>query len=215
MISLLIPSRQRASMLKGSVKTWEHPLVEILVAIDKDEPERFEYERIPNIRLFQMPRYGYENLHEYYNFLASKAKGDWLMLGNDDAFMLTNNWAMDIQGDPSYPEVLNVWSEKDNLFPIISRAWYEATGHFSLNTHADSWVQQTAELIGKTRFIPDIQIKHYGEELHDETHQRVRSVVGQSSEAYRRMDDLRKEDAKKINEYIKEKGLEYGSNNTV
>ena len=66
MISVLIPSRQRASMLKGSVRTWEHPLVEILVAIDKDEPQKFEYEQIPNIRLFQMPKYGYENFVSYF-----------------------------------------------------------------------------------------------------------------------------------------------------
>lgn len=215
MISVLIPSRQRAGLLKGSVKTWQHPLVEVLVAIDKDEPEMFEYEQIPNIRLFKTPRHGYENLHEYYNFLASKAKGDWLMLGNDDAFMQTVNWAMEIQEDPTQPQVLNVWNEQDNLFPLISRAWYEATGHFSLNTHADSWVQQTAELIGKTKFIPGITIKHYGEEMHDETHQRARSVVGQSSEAYRRMDEERKQDARKVNEYIKKKGLEDGSNQTV
>lgn len=215
MISLLIPSRQRASMLKDSVKTWEHPLVEILVVIDKDEPERYEYEQIPNIKLFRIERHGYENLHEYYNFLASKSKGDWLMLGNDDAYMLTNNWAMKIQEDHTTPQVLNVWNETDNLFPLISRAWYEAVGHFSLNTHADSWVQQVAELINKSKFIPGINIKHYGEELNDETHQRVRSVVGQSSEAYRRMDEQRKEDARKINEYIKQKGLENESNQTV
>ena len=208
MISVLIPSRQRASMLKGSVKTWEHPLAEILVVIDKDDPEKYEYEQIPNIKLFKTDRHGYENLHKYYNFLAKKAKGDWLMLGNDDAYMLTTNWAMEIQEDPTYPQVLNVWDEVDNLFPLISRAWYEATGHFSLNTHADSWVQQTAELIGKTKYIPGIEIKHYGEELNDETHQRVRSVVGQSSEAYRRMTEERKEDARKVNEYIKNRGLE-------
>jgi len=208
MISVLIPSRQRASMLKGSAKTWVHPLVEILVVIDKDEPERYEYEQIPNIKLFRIDRHGYENLHEYYNFLSKKAKGDWLMLGNDDAFMLTDNWAMEIQGDHKYPQVLNVWNETDNLFPIISRAWYEAVGHFSLNTHADSWIQQTAELINKTKYIPNIRIKHYGEEMHDETHQRVRSVVGQSSEAYRRMTEERKEDARKVNEYIKQRGLD-------
>lgn len=208
MISVLVPSRQRATMLKGSVKTWIHPLVEILVAIDEDEPERTKYEQIPSIKLFTTKRHGYENLHEYYNFLAQKARGDWLMLGNDDAYMLTDNWAMGIQEDPTYPQVLNVWNETDNLFPLISRAWYEAVGHFSLNTHADSWVQQVAELIDKSKFIPGIQIKHYGEEMNDETHQRVRSVVGQSSEAYRRMTEERKQDARKVNEYIKNKGLE-------
>lgn len=215
MISVLVPSRQRSILLKGSVKTWLHPDVEVLVVIDEDDPERTEYEQIPNIRLFKMKRYGYENLHEYYNFLSSHAKGDWLMLGNDDAFMLTDNWPMSIQEDPKRPQVLNVWNETDNLFPLISRAWYEAVGHFSLNTHADSWVQQVAELIGKTKFVPGVQIKHYGEEMNDETHQRVRSVVGQSSEAYRRMGEERKEDARRVNEYIKEKGLEDESNQTV
>ena len=185
MISVLIPSRQRASMLKGSVKTWQHPLVEILVAIDKDEPEMYEYEQIPNIRLFKTKRHGYENLHEYYNLLAAEAKGDWLMLGNDDAYMLTNNWAMVSKRTLPIPKYSMYGMKTDNLFPLISGV-VRSYKPFSLNTHADSWVQQTAELIGKTKFIPDIQIKHYGEELHDETHQRVRSVVGQSSEAYRR-----------------------------
>lgn len=202
-------------MLSESIKTWRHPLVEILVAIDNDDPEINKYEQIANIKLFKTDRHGYENLHEYYNLLSRKAKGDWLMLGNDDAYMLTDDWANLIKENPKYPQVLNVWTELDNLFPLISRAWYEAVGHFSLNTHADSWVQQVAELIGKTKYIPGINIKHHGEELNDETHQRVRSVVGQSSEAYRRMTEERKEDARKINEYIKNKGLENESNQRV
>lgn len=208
MISVLIPSRQRAELLKDSVKTWLHPDVEVLVAIDDNEPEEVEYEQIPNIQLFRSKQHGYENLHEYYNYLSSKAKGDWLMLGNDDAFMLTEDWPLKIKEDPTFPQVLNVWNERDNLFPIISKAWYEAVGHFSLNTHADSWVQQVAELIDKSKFVPGIEIKHHGEEMNDETHQRVRGVVGQTSESYRRMTEERKEDARRVNEYIKKKGLE-------
>jgi hypothetical protein len=208
MISVLVPSRQRAELLKDSVKTWLHPDVEVLVVIDDNEPEEVEYEQIPNIQLFKSKQHGYENLHEYYNYLSSKAKGDWLMLGNDDAFMLTEDWPLKIKEDPTFPQVLNVWNERDNLFPIISKAWYEAVGHFSLNTHADSWVQQVAELIDKSKFVPGIEIKHHGEEMNDETHQRVRGVVGQTSESYRRMTEERKEDARRVNEYIKKKGLE-------
>lgn len=194
-------------MLKDSVKTWQHPLVEILVAVDKNDPELEQYGQIKGIKLFLSKQHGYENLHEYYNLLSKKAKGDWLMLGNDDAYMLTEDWATAIIGDPTIPQVLNVWNEQDNLFPIISRAWYEATGHFSLNAHADSWVQQVAEMIDRTSYIDGIDIKHYGEELHDTTHQRVRGVVGQTSEAYRRMTEERKQDARNINEYITRKGL--------
>jgi len=211
-VSVLIPSRKRADMLKESVKTWLHSDVEILVIIDEDD-DKSKYEQIPNIRLYRSRRHGYQNLHEYYNRLASKAQGDWLMLGNDDAYMMTENWPDLITQDPKYPQVLNVWNEQDNLFPLISRAWYEATGHYSQNTHADSWVQQTAELIGASTYVPGIKIKHLGEELSDETHQEVRSVVGQSSEAYRRMTEERKEDARKINEYIERRGLKNESNN--
>lgn len=207
--SVLIPSRGRADLLRKSVPSWQGPGIEILVAIDEDDPTAKEYRSIEGIRLFEMVRYGYQNLHEYYNALSDIAKGKWLMLGNDDAFMLTPDWQKILEKhDHTYPQVLNVWNERDNLFPIISRAWYEATGHYSRNTHADSWVQQTAELIDKTRYIQGIEIKHHGEELQDATHQEVCSVVGQSSEAYRRMSEERKEDARKVNEYIKRKGLD-------
>lgn len=208
MISLLIPSRGRVSMLRENIQSWKDRHVEILVAIDDDDPQKDEYFYIRGISVYIMERHGYQNLHEYYNFLAKASSGDWLMLGNDDATMLTKNWTNKIlQEDAKIPQVLNVWNERDNLFPIISRAWYEATGHFSKNTHADSWVQQTAELIGRTKYIPGIDIRHLGEELNDETHQEVRSVVGQSSEAYRKMEEERKEDARKVNEYIKLRGL--------
>jgi hypothetical protein len=197
-------------MFAENIKTWLHPNVEILVAIDEDDPQAPRYLEIRNksITIYQMPRHGYQNLHEYYNFLAEASSGDWLMLGNDDATMLTDDWVSIIQKeDHKNPQVLNVWNEQDNLFPVISRAWYEAVGHFSRNTHADSWVQQTAELINRTKYVPGITIKHLGEELNDETHREVRSVVGQSSEAYRRMTEERREDARRVNEYIKSRGL--------
>ncbi len=211
MISLLIPSRGRVNLLRQNLPTWQDRRVEILVAIDDDDPDKDEYMHLLGVTKYILPRHGYQNLHEYYNFLAEASAGEWLMLGNDDATMLTPEWVDIIEAqDHTEPVVLNVWSERDNLFPIISRPWYEATGHFSLNTHADSWVQQTAELIGRTKYVPGIKIKHLGEELHDPTHQEVRAVVQQSSEAYRKMEEQRKEDARKVNEYI---GRQNESNN--
>jgi hypothetical protein len=190
-------------MLRENLTTWKHPKVEILVALDNDDPQLEEYSYIKGITRYSMERHGYQNLHEYYNFLAKASSGHWIMLGNDDATMLTPDWVDIIEEqDHSKPVVLNVWNEQDNLFPIISRPWYEATGHFAGNTHADSWIQQTAELIGLTKYVEGIDIKHLGEELNDQTHQEVRSVIGQSSEAYRRMTEERKEDARKVNEYI-------------
>lgn len=194
-------------MLHESIKSLGHGDYELLVAVDSDD-DIAGYQKLErgNVHIYTMHRYGYTNLHEYYNFLAAIAKGDWIGLFNDDTLMETNDWVEKIaQHDHTIPQVLNPWNERDNLFPLISRAWYEAVGHFSLNTHADSWVQQVAEIDGRSVYVPGISIKHYGEELNDQTHTEVRDVVRQTSEAYRRMGEQRLEDARKISNWIKER----------
>lgn len=210
-VSLLTPSRNRVDLLRQSLNSVDSPRgnYEVLVAVDDDDPALGDYIELikayKKAKLFVMPSHGYQNLHEYYNELAKHAKGDWLMLWNDDAIMETRTWVKLISPyDSTIPQVLNPWKEQDNLFPLISRAWYEAVGHFSQNTHADSWVQQVADIDGRSVYVPGISIKHYGEELNDETHTRVREVVRQSSEAYRRMGEQRMEDARKISNWIGE-----------
>lgn len=215
MISVLMPSRKRAGLAREAIKSLGKKDVEVLVAIDEDEfaqPYMKLKLAFKNVRIFVLPRHGYQNLHEYYNFLAKESKGDWLMLGNDDMVMETPSWTEIIkQHDPTKPQVLNPWSELDNLFPLISRAWYDAVGHFALNTHVDSWVQQVADIDGRSVYVPGIKIKHYGEELNDETHIEVRQIVRQTSEAYRRMGEQRLNDARKISDWIRERERE--SNN--
>lgn len=206
-VSLIFPSRNRAVLAAQSLESLGDGDYEVLMAIDEDEPNEEAYTAITvgrkNLNIYITPRHGYQNLHEYYNLLAENSKGDWLMLWNDDAIMETKNWVDIIaKEDHTIPQVLNVWNPIDNLFPLISRAWYEAVGHFARNTHADSWVQQVADIDGRSHFVPDISIKHHGEELNDETHTEVRQIVRQTSEAYRRMGEQRLEDARKISDYI-------------
>lgn len=202
-VSWLCPSRNRPELLARSLVSLGTGDYELLVAIDKDEPQADEYLDISKdgrVRLYETPRYGYGQLHEYYNLLASKAHGDWIGLWNDDATMETANW-LDIiaQYDHTKPVALNIWSDgMDNLFPLISRKWYEIVGHFSRNTHADSWVQQMGERLGNQIHVPGIQIIHQGENLHDQTHQEVRQVVRETSAKYRAMERERIEDANKI-----------------
>jgi hypothetical protein len=203
-VSFLTPSRNRVELLKESVASLGKGDFEVLVCIDPDEPQMAEYKKVRGIKLFIAPeRWGYANLHEYSNLLAKEAKGDFLANWNDDAVMLSEGWIEKIAAfDHTVPQVLNPWNPIDNLLPLISRAWYEATGHFAPNTHVDSWVQQTAEIDGRTTYVPGIDLKHYGEEMNDETHQQAREVVGQTSEAYRKMGELRLQDARKVSDYI-------------
>lgn len=202
-------------MLKESINSLGEGDWELLVAVDEDDPEFDQYcvPKMAGVKICPSTHHGYQNLHEYYNDLAKVAHGDWLMLWNDDAVMETKDWVDIIaKYDHTIPQVLNVWNELDNLFPLISRAWYEAVGHFALNTHADSWVQQVADIDGRSVYVPGINIKHYGEELNDPTHLAVREVVRQSSEAYRRMGEQRLEDARKISNWVKEQGDDKSNN---
>jgi len=164
-VSILCPSRQRVELLKKSIESLGNGNFEILIAVDNDDPQVKEYRRVAkgykNRRLFVCKPHGYSELHEYFNLLASEAKGDWLMLWNDDATMETDGWVKVVsKQDHTKPLVLNIWHEVNNLFPLISRAWYEVIGHYSFNTHADSWVQQIGERSGTQVFIDGIKIIH-------------------------------------------------------
>lgn len=208
-VSLLCPSRNRIDLLKKSLKSLDkgEGKFEVLVCIDLDEPQAEQYQELAEqglIRLFKDKRHGYGGLHNYYNAMSVLAKGDWLMLWNDDAIMQSKNWISRISKyDHTKPMVLNVWNENgDNLFPLISRKWYEIVGHFSQSAHADSWVQQIGQRLGIQVYVPGITIKHEGENLHDETHNEVRQVVRESSAKHRSMERERIQDADKIKEWM-------------
>lgn len=131
-------------------------LVEVLVAIDPDDPETAGAEiGWPSQRLVTAERFGYSRLHEYYNWLASRARGEWLFLWNDDAIMRTPGWDRIIERQP--PGVL--WPQTNdqpgcNVFPVWPRQWFTTLGHVSLSPHCDSWVQDLGQALGVQRFIP-------------------------------------------------------------
>lgn len=206
-VSVLMPSRGRFELAKKAAESLGNGQdYELLVAIDYDDPQFEQYTKWFNGCLV-MERLGYGGLHHYYNDLAETAGGDWLMLWNDDAIMETEGWTDIIsEYDHTRPQVLNVWQKDtpDNLFPLISRKWYEIVGHFSLNTHADSWVQQIGERLNIQVSVPGIKITHQGEDLHDQTHNEVKQVVRETSARYRAMEKERIEDADKIRRWLDE-----------
>lgn len=160
-VSILMPTRERIELAKRSIASLGNHDLEILLAVDENDPQLYEYQKLEDVELFTTPHWGYTELHKYYNLLAKKSTGDWLMLWNDDGFMETENWFELVTAqDHTKRVVLNVFHEVNNLFPLISRPFYETIGHFSLNTHADSWVQQIGERSGTQVHIPGITIIH-------------------------------------------------------
>jgi hypothetical protein len=165
-ISVLLPSRGRPASLAKTVmildKLADDPAgVEILVAADPDDkPTHLVPLRSPSLLWTAPERYGYCRIHEYVNHLAAAATGEWLLLWNDDAIMLTKGWDMIIRQSPQAV----LWSHANhathcNLFPAWPRAWTDAMGHVALCWNCDTWMQVIGEQVGRHMPIP-VEVLH-------------------------------------------------------
>lgn len=151
MISVLVPSRERPEPLARSVASLGRGDLEVLVRIDDDDPLIDEYLRLPDrlagVEVIVGPRFGYAELHLYYNELAERARGDWLLIWNDDSLMQTADWLDQVHRWDGKLVVLNPntnhdnWKIDMNVFPIFPRRLVELVGHLSLSPHNDSWLE--------------------------------------------------------------------------
>lgn len=164
LVSVLIPSRGRPGLLKESIESLGEGNYEVSVAVDNDDPSLLEYD--PNQVTEVTDRFGYAYLHEYYNLLAAKARGDWLLLWNDDAEM-KGDWLDKITADPDQPWVATFGEEK--CFPLISRKLYEIIGHFSKGPANDTYLLGVGDRAGiRIKFDP-VKIHHKRDYVHDGT----------------------------------------------
>ena len=204
-ISVLMPTRERFELAKESIYSLgNNNDVEILIYVDEDDPQKNLYLNLnnKNIKIFIEKRFGYYEFHKMINFLAEKSSGEWLMLWNDDAYMHTEKWSKIIlHEDSSKPLILNFFDPNNNinnLFPIISRCIYEKIGHFSLNTHCDSWVQQIGNSLNIHKPIFGINCVHKREILDDSTKTYSQSAYSITSPAYELMIEERNIDIEKV-----------------
>lgn len=163
-ISLLLPTRGRPHALEKSLSSlWSNSRLrsyEVLLAIDDDDSATFEIlKSLPGsaVRQFVFPRFGYHRLHEYVNVLCGESKGEWLFLWNDDAIMETSGWDKVIGSFSGRSLLLNPSSNHGPeicVFPIVPRVWTEVLGHFSLNSHNDSWMESIAKKLGVMTQVP-------------------------------------------------------------
>lgn len=200
-ISAILPSRGRPDQLEMAIRnlagTAAQPSqLEILVGLDADDEESIETMRrlckelpLPFVSSWVSPqRFGYARLHEYVNFLAGQSVGDWLMLWNDDAVMVTDDWDAVIREQPAdrclfmnarYPA-----PAPGNIFPVWPRDWYTITGHVSLSANCDVWVSEVARRLGAEVRVP-IEAVHERcrDEEADATHAEGRMLMGEGNAA--------------------------------
>ena len=171
MISVLLPSRGRAELLArsaGSLKDTAVQAPEILVAADDDDPATVRAARQLGARVQVCQRAGYAGLHLYYQQLAALATGDWLLIWNDDATMMTAGWDVLIETVPAGVLVADVPSTQSPLccFPAIRREAVTALGRFSsANPHVDTFWQDVGRATGTiftvTGFTIRISKRHF------------------------------------------------------
>ncbi len=163
MISVLLPSRGHPDLLKRSVASLlDHAsaveMVEVLVAADEDDPETVKAAlELTRSVTIASERAGYGRLHEYYQRLSLAARGDWLLVWNDDAQMLTYNWDAIIEGQPDGVLVADIQSPYSPLccFPAVRRTAVQALGRFSTdNPHVDTFWQDIGHLTGTIAAVP-------------------------------------------------------------
>lgn len=138
--------------------------VNFMVAIDPDEEHiRLSFPSAATVGIWSAPeRFGYPRLHEYYNALAERADGRWLMLWNDDAFMLTKGWDAVISSQPLC-WMLKPWHSdggySHNDFPVWPKWWTDHLGYVSPTRCTDAYIAGVSEMMNLVREIP-VQIQH-------------------------------------------------------
>lgn len=171
-ISVLLPTRGRAEVAFNSIKSMidladDASELEFLIAIDDDDESSATYfqeimmpwfeDRDLDLKVFQMPRHGYLQLHKYNNFLGTQSSGQWVVFWNDDAVMQTAGWDTEICKHTGKFKVLAF--ETHNLhpysiFPILPRDWLILFEKLSAHQQTDAWVSQIAYLADCFERIP-------------------------------------------------------------
>lgn len=160
MISVLLPSRGRPELLARSVASLRDNAArppEILVAADDDDPVTVQLARTLDMITVVCSPVGYARLHEYYAVLAARATGDWLLVWNDDATMMTMHWDIAIEKLPASVLIADLPSTQSPLccFPAIRRAAVDALGRFSTaNPHVDTFWQDVGHYTGTIASVP-------------------------------------------------------------
>jgi len=178
-ISVLLASRNRPEIchksIKGMFERADDPdNIEFLIAIDDDDKASEEYfvetmlpwaeEAGVNLQVHSVPRWGYAQLNMYYNYLAVRASGRWMIVWNDDARIESDGWDSAIT-EYNGQFVLQRFKDNHNehpyaIFPIISRDWVILFGELCPFQQIDAWHSQIM-------YMADAVVRNTGVCTHD------------------------------------------------
>jgi len=201
LLSVLLPTRGRFNSLIKTIRSLidnsRPESTEILLKIDTDDQDTIN--NLPNLPIANIKILigdrgnGYKSMHIFSNKLAEIATGDWLMILNDDARMLTVDWDKILESIDTSDDfggcqdvcMLHPGSPlRDGIsdFPIIRRKHIEIVGHYALQTHVDSYLHDVYNRLPKANLsLSQIKISHGQEPLNDQTQHEVTQCQRTSS----------------------------------
>ena len=223
LVSILLPTRARTPLVERSVtsmlSTSTNPgRIEIIAAYDDDDIDSQQYFNNPrwhdliasfnaSQQVLECPQWGYSRLNQYYTAMAKQARGQWLMIWNDDAVMRTTGWDQYIFEHKDFVGMLHMGTENFKasltLFPLIPKVWIDLFGEVSLHQLNDSWIQDICHEANAVKEIPvtvfhdrydvtgnnldaTFQNRRYDKKIYNhETMRQVRSEWAQRLNAYR------------------------------
>jgi len=156
--------------LMGTLEdTVENPDdIEILVKIDEGDTKAYdlckEYEeRYNHFHFWVTPSAGYKGINTYHDFLASKSKGQFIMITADDNIMETKGWDRILY---NYIDKTTWWLKPfhgqptaGNLSQIMHRHLYELVGH--TGRYPTDWFWDNIQFMYPIQWdAPDIRYLH-------------------------------------------------------
>ena len=183
-ISILIPTRERVIKFSRFVdsiikNTGNLERCEILILIDKDDPEKTKYlDLFEDLKKKMDIKIYTENLRTHAirnNFLAKKSSGEIIFPANDDMIFLTKDWddLLDLEFSKNYEnKPFCVWVNSGNKypylfchFPIINRVWYESLGYVGCELfnfwYLDTWICDLAKRSNQFIYSNKIKFKEF------------------------------------------------------
>jgi hypothetical protein len=188
-LSLLCPTRQRARWLAALLRSIDRTAyagdrIEVLCYVDNDDPELDRYRALFGQASRLFPRLGSCVLHcadpvgvpRAWNVLAAAARGDYLLMANDDQLYLDYGWDLALDRTVArltadHPdEVLCLYFDAGQYgkdapdFPIISRTWYQQLGYYAPTMFqqwaVEKWIFDIAGQVGRLYPVPGVFVEH-------------------------------------------------------
>ncbi len=187
LVSVIFPSRGRSSWLRQAIDSLyslsvNKDQIEYILKVDDDDDETIAtVEKLAeeiDLRAIVSPRgNGYADIHEWYNEMSKMARGDWILIFNDDCRMVTADWdhvLLHCTVDKlwhSVPDVMmtivpSVGRPDTKEFFFVRRKVVEILGMMSPIAHMDNWLTSVMEFVKSLRVVP-IMVDHFSDRIGD------------------------------------------------